>query len=482
MNFPLRRLLKESIYDVRIRQAREPMSIDLEYLKTAFTALLLFFTGSLANAALPQKIGDDELPTLAPMLEHVTPAVVNIATEGRVRLRQNPLFADPFFRRFFNIPDQPIERKTQSLGSGVIVDAKRGLVLTNNHVIANAVQITVTLRDGRHLEAELVGTDPETDVAVIKVPADGLADLKTADSDRLRVGDFVVAIGNPFGLGQTVTSGIVSALSRSGLGLEGYEDFIQTDASINPGNSGGALVNLRGELIGINTAIFSQSGGNIGIGFAIPINLALSIMEQLLEKGVVERGFIGVQVQDLNADLAEAFGIKEQRGAIINAILEDSPAAKAGLQPGDIVLSVNDKPVKNARDVRNRIGLLQVGESVVFEILRDGKRKRLKITVAHSDVAAGGPSAVSPLLEGVTVGDIDRDNPYYGRLQGVVVLNVERGGTAWRSGLRAGDIITSVDHVDVKDLQAFLKEVNRKHGSLLFRIVRGNTAAFLVIK
>ena len=217
-----------------------------------------------------------------------------------------------FFRRFFNLPNQQRQRKTQSLGSGVIVDAKRGLVLTNNHVIANADQITVKLRDGRELQAELVGSDPDTDVAVIRIPPKNLSAIPLADSERLRVGDFVVAIGNPFGLGQTVTSGIVSALARSGLGITGYEELIQTDASINPGNSGGALVNLRGELVGINTAIYSQSGGNIGIGFAIPINMAQQITEQLIEFGEVKRGFLGAQLQDLDPNLAEAFGIKNE--------------------------------------------------------------------------------------------------------------------------------------------------------------------------
>ena len=330
-----------------------------------------------SRAALPPAAEGKELPSLAPMLEQVTPAVVNIATEGRLQVRQNPLFADPFFRRFFNVPEQPVERKTQSLGSGVIVDAERGLVLTNNHVVANATQVAVTLRDGRHLDAEVVGTDPATDVAVLKVPADNLVDLGLADSDSLRVGDFVVAIGNPFGLGQTVTSGIVSALSRSGLGIEGYEDFIQTDASINPGNSGGALVNLEGKLVGINTAIFSRTGGNIGIGFAIPINLALRVTEQLLDKGVVERGYIGAQVQDLNPDLAEAFDIDNQSGAIVNSVMADSPAQKAGLQPGDIIVSIDSKPVRAASDVRNHIGLLPVGELVSFEILRAGEKKTL---------------------------------------------------------------------------------------------------------
>ena len=435
-----------------------------------------------ARAALPGAVEGQELPSLAPMLEQVTPTVVNIATEGRVRLRQNPLFSDPFFRRFFNMPDRPMERKTQSLGSGVIVDAERGLVLTNNHVIANAVQITVTLRDGRHFDAEIVGSDPATDVAVIKVPAENLSDIGVADSDGLRVGDFVVAIGNPFGLGQTVTSGIVSALSRSGLGIEGYEDFIQTDASINPGNSGGALVNLKGELVGINTAIFSRSGGNIGIGFAIPINMALQIMEQLLDTGTVERGFIGVQVQDLNPDLAEAFGIKNQTGAVVNSVMPDSPAQEAGLQPGDIIVSINSKQVKGAADVRNHVGLLPVGEEVTFEILRAGARQTLKarITASREFKLAQGTS--NPRLQGVTLGDIEEDHPHFNRVQGVVIMAVERGSRAWSAGLRKGDIITSVNQQAAPDLQAFKELVDETDGALVLRVIRGDAAAFLVIK
>ena len=444
--------------------------------------ILLFVAISLSNAALPLKADGKEMPSLAPMLENVTPAVVNIATEGRIQLRQNPLFSDPFFRRFFNFPDQPVERKTQSLGSGVIVDADRGLVLTNNHVIANAVQITVTLRDGRHLEADLVGTDPDTDVAVIKIPAEKLSALPTSDSDSLRVGDFVIAIGNPFGLGQTVTSGIVSALGRSGLGIEGYEDFIQTDASINPGNSGGALVNLNGELVGINTAIFSQSGGNIGIGFAIPINLALSIMEQLLESGEVQRGFLGVYAQDLDADLAEAFGLPKQSGAVVNKILEGSPAEKAGLMTGDIVVKIDGKQVRNASDVRNHIGLLKVGEEVTFEILRNGKPKTIKARIAAASEAKETPAVKNVRLQGLTVGDIKEDNPLYGTVEGVIIVDIQRGSRPWRSGLRAGDIITSVNKNPVANLEQFLKLAESEQGTLLLRIVRGNTAAFVVIK
>lgn len=448
-----------------------------------FFLISFSFLAPVVNAAMPFQVEGQELPSLAPMLENVTPGVVNIATEGRIQMRQNPLFADPRFRQFFGVPNQPIERKISSLGSGVIVDAKRGLVLTNNHVIANAVEITVTLRDGRQLKAEVVGSDPETDVAVIKIPADNLTSVKTTDSDNLRVGDFVVAIGNPFGLGQTVTSGIVSALGRSGLGIEGYEDFIQTDASINPGNSGGALVNLRGELVGINTAIISpQGGGNIGIGLAIPINLALQIMEQIVETGEVKRAFLGVRMQDLSPALAEAFGLDEQRGAIVNQVFEGSPADKAGLRAGDIVISTDGKQIKNGADLTNRIGLLPVGKKIRFKILRDGKEFELVVTVEENTQAGVAPKARNELLKGVTVGDIEKAHPYFGKVEGTAVLNVQRGSIAWRSGLKVGDIITSVNKAPVKNLQEFLSAVDKKNDSLLFRIIRGNTAAFLVLK
>jgi len=444
--------------------------------------LALSLISSSVLSVIPGVVDGEQLPSLAPMLDQVTPAVVNIATEGKIQVRLNPLFSDPFFRRFFNVPDQPIQRKTQSLGSGVIVDAERGLVLTNNHVIANAVQITVTLRDGRQLEAELIGTDPETDVAVIKIPSEDIVDIKTADSDELRVGDFVVAIGNPFGLGQTVTSGIVSALSRSGLGIEGYEDFIQTDASINPGNSGGALVNLRGELVGINTALFSQGGGNIGIGFAIPINLAMQITEQLLENGKVQRGFLGISTQDLNPALIEAFGLKQKKGAVITSVVEDSPAGKAGLQPGDILIKINGRDVKNASDVRNRFGLLAVGEQVVFDILRGGQSKKITTTVTAEKEEVSSPQATNKRLDGVIISELGSDHRYFGKVEGIHVVDVQRGSPAWRSGLRKGDVITSVNRQTVKDVQMFLKKVGGKEESLLLRILRGNAAAFIVIK
>ena len=457
------------------------IKIFLGFFSALFFAMCSFFVVS-ANGALPQEIDGEELPSLAPMLENVTPAVVNIATEGRVKQRQSPLFSDPFFRHFFKIPDQPIERKTSSLGSGVIVDSKRGLVLTNNHVIANAVQITVTLRDGRQVEAEIVGADPETDIAVLKMNAENLTALTTTDSDDLRVGDFVVAIGNPFGLGQTVTSGIISALSRSGLGIEEYEDFIQTDASINPGNSGGALVNLRGELVGINTAIFSQSGASHGIGFAIPINLALRIMEQILNTGEVKRGFLGVSIQDITPELAEAFGLTRKNGALINKVLKDSPADKAGLLPGDIVISIDGKKIRNANDVRNRIGLLPVGEKIKFKLLRDGKEFDLVVLVDEVTEREIKPRVSNDLLKGVTVSDIKKGSPYFGKVGGVLVLEIQRGSRAWISGLRANDVITSVNKNPIKNLNDFLSAVDKKEDVLLLRIVRGNMASFIVIK
>ncbi|MBL8246554.1 MAG: Do family serine endopeptidase, partial [Rhodanobacteraceae bacterium] len=323
-----------------------------------------------AFAALPAEVDGQPLPTLAPMLERTTLAVVNVSSKTRVQVR-NPFFDDPFFRRFFDMPDVPQERVQQSLGSGVIVDATRGLVLTNNHVIERADEVTVTLHDGRTLNAEVIGRDPDTDVAVVRIPAENLTALALADSDRLRVGDFVVAIGNPFGLGQAVTSGIVSALGRSGLRGLGYQNFIQTDASINPGNSGGALVNLRGELVGINTAIFSPSGGNIGIGFAIPSNLARNVMNQLIAFGEVKRGSLGVQAQDLDARLARALGLDEGRGAVVTQVVPDSPADKARLQAGDVITKIDGKPVGSADELANIEGLLPIGKALTVEFLRE---------------------------------------------------------------------------------------------------------------
>ncbi|MSR15927.1 MAG: DegQ family serine endoprotease [Gammaproteobacteria bacterium] len=435
-----------------------------------------------AWAALPDLAAGGAVPSLAPMLERITPAVVNISTQGHVQLQTNPLFNDPFFRRFFNVPNAPQERKTQSLGSGVIVDARRGLVATNNHVIANADQIMVRLNDGREFEAKLVGADPETDVAVVQIKGTNLIALPMANSDRLRVGDFAVAIGNPFGLGQTVTSGIISALARSGLGITGYEDLIQTDASINPGNSGGALVNLNGELIGINTAIYSQSGGNIGIGFAIPINMANQVIDQLVKFGEVNRGFLGAEMQNLTPDLAAAFGISNVHGAVLVSVISGSPAEQAGLRAGDVVTTVNGKQVRDASDLRNQVGLMRVGDVLNLDVLRDGKRQRVNATIGSRQVASTSNGIKSVRLAGVSVGDIPEDSPGYGRLFGVMVYEISQRSRAFAAGLRVGDIITAVNRQPIENLRMFVETVTQIQGQLLLRVQRGNQGAFLVIK
>ena len=441
-------------------------------------SLLLLFTLS-THAALPVIDSQGErLPTLAPMLEQVTPAVVNIATTGHVRIQENPLFSDPFFRHFFDLPQQPRERQTQSLGSGVLVDADKGYILTNNHVIDRADEIKVTLRNGETHLAKLIGTDPDSDIAVIQIEADNLNAVPLADSARVRVGDFVVAIGNPFGLGQTVTSGIVSATGRSGLGIHGFEDFIQTDASINPGNSGGALVNLRGELVGINTAILSRSGGNIGIGFAIPINMARDIMQQLVEHGKVERGRLGAQAQDLTPELAQAFDIKYRRGAVVTRIEADSAADRAGLKVGDIVTEVNGKPVRDASTLRNSIGLLRVGQEVELKVLREGKTKNLLARVEEPSMSKQGGERLHAQLTGAVLAEF-KDKRGGGK--GVLVAEVEAGSPAWRNGLRKGDIIVSANRQGVESVEQ-LQQATHGSQTLLLNIRRGNGALFLYLK
>ncbi len=450
--------------------------------------LPFLLSGLLLLAAGPASAGfplfdsqGEEVPTIAPMLEKVTPAVVNIATTGKIRVQENPLLSDPFFRRFFDLPDVPRERQTQSLGSGVIVDARNGYIITNNHVIANADEITVTLRNGETHKAKLIGTDPETDVAVIQIKARNLVAIPRADSDKVRVGDFVVAIGNPFGLGQTVTSGIVSAKGRSGLGIEGYEDFIQTDASINPGNSGGALVNLRGQLIGINAAILSQSGGNIGIGFAIPINMAWNVMQQLVKYGKIQRGRLGASAQDLTPELAQAFNIPFRKGAIVTSVEPGSAAQKAGLKPGDIVTEVNGRPIRNATDLRNAIGLLRVGDKVRMKVVRDGKTLQLSATVAKPALSHLEGEELNPYLAGAVLSDIQENSPWYGKIEGVLVAEVVPGSPAWRAGLRKGDIIVAANRKPVASL-ADLEQVVKGRRSLLLNIQRGNGSLFLFLR
>ncbi len=461
------------------RRSRQLHPLLIALLLIAFIAP---FTGT-ANASLPMADSQGEpLPTLAPMLERVTPAVVNISTRGRVQIQGNPLLQDPFFRRFFNIPEQPSHRDTQSLGSGVIIDAANGYILTNSHVIDKAIEITVTLQDGRRLNATLVGADPEADVAVIQVPAENLSALKLADSDQLRVGDFVVAIGNPFGLGQTVTSGIVSALGRSGLGIEGYEDFIQTDASINPGNSGGALVNLRGELVGINTAIIAPGGGNVGIGFAIPTNMGQQIMAQLVKYGEVKRGKLGISAQNLTPELAHAFDIQQTNGAVVVQLAPDSVAAEAGLQIGDVIIGVNDHATNNAFDIRNQLGLLRVGDKVKLEILRGNKKLAIKTRIADPEPNKVEGKQFDARLDGTIFSRIEEGSPLYGQINGVLVVETEPNSRAWRAGLRKGDVVVSANRRATADFTSLAEALKTSRRGILLNVVRGSSALFILIQ
>ena len=450
----------------------------IRLLSTALAFLVIMAAPALAG--LPVAVDGEPLPTLAPMLKRITPAVVNIATQSRVLVRRNPLLSDPFFRRFFNLAPQQRERTVESVGSGVIVDAEKGYVLTNNHVIANADKIVVTLRDRRQLVAELVGADPATDIAVLKIPAENLTALKIGDSDALEVGDFVVAIGNPYGIGQTVTSGIISALRRSGLGIEGFEDFIQTDASINPGNSGGALVTLRGELIGINTAILDRGGGNVGIGFAIPTNMALQVMDQLVSYGEVRRGLLGVDAQDLTPEIARALALDFTKGALINRVAPESPAATAGLRKGDVVIAIDGQEVEGAIDVRNKIGLLRIGDIVALTINRGGDVLTLNAEVSDpTNSAVKGPGAARRLA-GATVAPVAEASPLFG--QGVLITKVVRASPAWRTGLRKGDIITEVNQMATPDLAAFREALAADADKLVIKLRRGAAQLFIIAR
>lgn len=451
-------------------------------LKQKFNIRLLLLALSLsfyqtANAGLPFSVGGQELPSLAPMLENTTPAVVNISTVTNVRVRQyNPLFDDPFFRQFFDAP-QPSQRerfrKRQGLGSGVIFDAKNGLIVTNTHVIDGVDEININLKDGREFKATLVGQDKETDIAIIRVVAENLTEIKLGNSDDLRVGDFVVAIGNPFGLRQTVTSGIVSGLGRSGLGIEGYEDFVQTDASINPGNSGGALVNLRGELIGINTAIIAPSGGSVGINFAIPINMVMQLKPQLVKYGEVKRGHLGIEVQDLNPALAEALSIDVVKGALISSVQEGSVAAKAGLRSGDVVVRANQKNIENASDLRNIYGLTRVGESITMEVVR-GTEILTIVTRLTDELAAKVGDDLHPRLQGATFSDISTG-------EGVLVSNLEIGSLAHSTGLQQGDIIQAANRKRVNNLETFRSAVELGN-SLMLNIRRGSNNLLILLQ
>jgi len=438
-------------------------------LRSIFFVLALMSGLDPARAALPVSVEGQPLPSLAPILREVTPSVVNVYTQTRVRVR-SPLLDDPFFRRFFNVPDVPRERVSQSLGSGVIVDAENGYVLTNNHVIARADEIAVGLKDGRSLKAKVIGTDPDTDLAVIQIPPENLSALQLADTEELQVGDFVVAVGNPFGLGQTVTSGIVSALGRTGLrGLE-YQNFIQTDASINPGNSGGALINLRGELVGINSAIFTPSGGNIGIGFAIPSSMARYVMDQLIQFGEVRRGTLGIFVQDMTVELAGAFAIDAGQGVLVAELAAGSAAEDSGLQPGDVIVRMANSSINSVQDFHNAEGQLALGESLQLEYLRDGKSHTTSLVIQAVPVLIG--SEVDHRLNGARFTGLTTQHKQQ-NLSGVLLDELAPESRLAREGLAEGDIITGINRQRVHNLDDFKQVFESTRGSILLQIRRG---------
>ena len=435
-------------------------------------------------AAAAQTQADSRgLPTLAPLVNEVTPAVVNISVITRSPLEDNPLFRDPFFRRFFNLPDRP-QRSEQAAGSGVIVDAARGYILTNHHVIKDAEQAIVTLKDRRQFQARVVGADPGTDIAVLQIPAQNLTALKLGDSDQLQVGDYVIAIGNPFGIGQTVTSGIVSALGRSGLSVEGYEDFIQTDASINPGNSGGALVNLRGELVGINTAIIGPAGGNVGIGFAVPSSMARTVMAQIVRYGEVRRGRLGIEMADLTPEIAKKLGVATLDGALIADVQPGSPAEKAGLRQGDVVVALNGRAIRTASELRARLGLTPVGEEVEMRINRGGAERALRTRIAAPQEMAGGGGQAVPQLPGMKMVEIERGSSLYQRLRGggLVVAAVDQGSRAFQAGFRPGDIIYAVNRRRVQTLAEFQAALKGAERGFAVSLLRGDFSITIIVR
>ncbi|WP_224055456.1 Do family serine endopeptidase [Vibrio penaeicida] len=432
-----------------------------------------------ATAALPVAVSGEQLPSLAPMLEKVTPAVVSIAVEGKHVATQRV----PEAFRFFFGPDFPAEqvqeRPFRGLGSGVVIDAEKGHIVTNYHVIKGADEIRVQLHDGREYDAELIGGDEMSDVALLKLEkSENLTQIVLADSDKLRVGDFTVAIGNPFGLGQTVTSGIVSALGRSGLNVQNFENFIQTDAAINSGNSGGALVNLNGELIGINTAILGPNGGNVGIGFAIPANMMKNLTQQILEFGQVKRGLLGVQGSEITSELAEALGYASNKGAFVSQVVPESAADEAGLEAGDVIVSLNGKSISTFGELRAKIATLGAGKEITIGVIRDGKNKTFDATLQEAGDNKTRADKLHGGLAGAELSNTDNSDP----LSGVKVTSVEKGSPADAYQLKEGDIIIGVNRTRVKNLGQFRAILEDKPNVLALNIQRGERTIYLVVR
>ena len=440
-----------------------------------FCTTLLMSIATSSLAALPDSVDGQPMPSLAPLVKQVAPAVVNIRVSQTIQ-SQSP-YGDEMFRRFFGLPNsEGGSREVASAGSGVIVDAANGYILTNHHVVEGADKIQISLFNDETLDAEIVGSDAATDIAVIKVDPENLVDLPIGNSDEVEVGDFVIAIGNPFGLGHTVTSGIVSALGRTGINRNGYEDFIQTDASINPGNSGGALVNMRGELVGINSAIVSRTGGNVGIGFAVPSEIARSIMRQILDFGEVRRGLLGVSIQTIDTESAKALGAEVESGALVSAIEPGSAAENAGLHVDDIIIRVNNKKIDNSRELANAIGLKGSGEIVDIEYVRDGRTRKIQATLGQRTITQSPGSDIHPGLQGARFATSSANVS-----GGIDVTEVEPGSSAAQRGLRSGDIIIAVNRQQVQNLQQ-LQEIADANRILFLLVQRGDRSLMLQIR
>jgi serine protease Do len=432
----------------------------------------------LQAANLPQNVNNQALPSLSKVVQPIMATVVNIEAKN-----SNPSAkADLSEEQNNGAPNLKREEKSYDIGSGVIIDTVKGYVITNAHLVNKNNAFTVTLSDGRRFKARLVGKDAPSDVAVLQIKATNLVSLPFANSDKLAVGDFVIAIGNPYGLDQTVTSGIVSALRRSDLGIEGYEDFIQTDASINPGNSGGALVNLKGELVGINTAILAPSGGNVGIGFAIPSNMAKSVADQIIKYGKVDRGIVGVMMQTLTPELAAAFHDDASKGAIITMVSPLSPASTAGLKLGDVITAVNGQKVESASQVKNSIGLMRSGSSIDLSILRNGKPMAIKLVSANPNAYENTVANKDPFFFGTMLQNYDTIVPSYGHIKGVQILDLSENTPAWQAGLRPGDIILSIENKTVETTDQLAKDSQTNNKTLLVSILRDGGAGFFLLK
>jgi Do/DeqQ family serine protease len=444
----------------------------------ACSIITLSMSVNLASyAALPLFTSDkSEIPSLAPMLDKATPAIVSISVEGIQVSRQR---VPEMFQHFFGGSDEQVqERPFKGLGSGVVIDAEKGYVVTNNHVVDNADEITVKLTDGREFKAEKLGADDQSDIALLKIDPDALTAMPLADSDELRVGDFVVAIGNPFGLNQTVTSGIVSALGRSGLNIGGYENFIQTDAAINRGNSGGALVSLRGELVGINTAIFGPNGGNVGIGFAIPSNMMKSLVDQIIEFGEVRRGLLGIMGQDIDSGLADAMNLDVNRGAFVSEVTPDSAAEKGGLQAGDIIIEINGRAVASFQGLRAKVASKGAGAELELTVLRKNKREQINVVLGDATQNVVVSKEIHPALEGATLtnGKTKQGD------DGVVVSELESRSSAARIGLRDGDVIIGINRKKVDTISQLRTELEGVKGVIALNVKRGISSLFLVIR